>query len=122
MSLGVMGSSAGAGTVKIETGSYTGTGTKGSGAPNSLTFSGVPVFVWICRNDSTFMSMFNVANLTSSFKSYGILFQSGNYVGQSSSNQAKIVGKTLSWYYDSDARWQLNESGVTYNWFAITAG
>ncbi len=121
------------GVSRIETGSYVGKDTYGSGNANSLTFSFVPKIVVIhyfgsksSSGTSGISLMFFADALTSSYKSsvYGSVLVS-NYTNtygglfETSSNQyAKLSGKTLSWYANS-AKVQANVSGLTYRYYAI---
>ena len=99
-------------TPKIETGSYTGTGTYGSSNPNSLTFGFVPKFVLIQTNDLTLKITMLLNGITAT----------GNNTGSgSSNNQVKPTwsNNTVSWYVDGNADNQRNISGKTYYYIAI---
>lgn len=99
-------------TLTCKTGTYTGTGTKGSGNPTKyvLGFSR-PILIYI---KGTTMSVPTIKNhplfdLTSSYTSGSSLARP----------TAKYANGTLSWYDGSDAADQYNSSGVTYEWLAL---
>lgn len=116
--------------VKIETGSYVGTGTYGQANPNTLTFGFVPQMLVVMNADSggvvTWASLYARGFLaTREVKSV---------VANVYDNYTKIVfeqitwnEKTVSWYAsipsgsasDLNANCQLNENNVTYCYFAI---
>lgn len=99
------------GKAQIATGSYTGTGTSGSSNPNSLTFPFVPKIVFMRGADG--------GNIP-----FPYFWGTGSFyldIGGSSSRgvTANASGKTLQWY-EGYATTQLNESGKTYYWLAIS--
>mgnify|MGYP004649578991 CR=1 FL=1 len=110
------------GSVKIETGTYTGTGTSGENSPNTLTFSFVPVVVIFTEKGNPTYGLTINANYWSNVSS--ILWSSEvNYInkmGQYSSSYIKFSqnGNTLQWY-GGDAKAQMNYSGTTYSYIAI---
>ena len=102
---------------KIAEGTYKGTGTYGSTAPNSLTFDFTPKMVFIQHLGSG--REFGIF-------CYGASAGLGSYdVGSSNSTQPLLttwVNKTLTWYNSSDygkAELQLNRSGTTYKYVVI---
>lgn len=110
--LGVLGDK-----TSIETGSYVGTGTSGSGNPNTLTFGFEPKFVHI--------QSYSIGNGDST--GYGFAFflsgTRGFTIGPSSSNDlfslyAKFNKNILSWYQDNEYA-QLNEKNVKYFFAAL---
>ena len=110
--LGVLGDK-----TSIETGSYVGTGTSGSGNPNTLTFGFEPKFVHI--------QSYSIGNGDST--GYGFAFflsgARGFTIGPSSSNDlfslnAKFNKNILSWYQDNEYA-QLNEKSVKYFFAAL---
>ena len=110
--LGVLGDK-----TSIETGSYVGTGTSGSGNPNTLTFGFEPKFVHI--------QSYSIGNGDST--GYGFAFflsgARGFKIGTSSSNDlfslnAKFNKNILSWYQDNEYA-QLNEKKVKYFFAAL---
>lgn len=99
------------GSIKVETGSYTGTNTYGSSNPNTLTFD-FPVKVLIIRAR------------TSNAADYGATIISGGEIPieSFSTNTRYIIvtsfGTTVSWYSDS-AYMQLNIDNYSYDYVAI---
>lgn len=110
--LGVLGDK-----TSIETGSYVGTGTYGSGNPNTLTFRFEPKFVHIQAR--------NIGKEDSSgFKfAFFVLGTKGFSIGPGSANElynlnAKFDGNTLSWYLGNAAQ-QLNAKSANYFFIAL---
>lgn len=110
--LGVLGDK-----TSIETGSYVGTGTSGSGNPNTLTFRFEPKFVHIQAG--------NIGKEDSSgFKfAFFVLGTKGFSIGPGSANElynlnAKFDGNTLSWYLGNAAQ-QLNTKNANYFFIAL---
>ena len=110
--LGVLGDK-----TNIETGSYVGTGTYGSGNPNTLTFRFEPKFVHIQAG--------NIGKEDSSgFKfAFFVLGTKGFSIGPGSANElynlnAKFDGNTLSWYLGNAAQ-QLNTKSANYFFIAL---
>ena len=110
--LGVLGDK-----TSIETGSYVGTGTFGSGNPNTLTFGFEPKFVHI--------QSYSIGDGDST--GYGFAFflsgTRGFTIGPSSSNNlfslnAKFNKNILSWYQANEYA-QLNEKNVKYFFAAL---
>ena len=110
--LGVLGDK-----TSIETGSYVGTGTSGSGNPNTLTFGFEPKFVHI--------QSYSIGNADGT--GYGFAFflsgTRGFTIGPSSSNDlyhlnAKFNKNILSWYQNNEYA-QLNEKKVKYFFAAL---
>lgn len=101
------------GSVKVETGSYTGTGTYGSSNKNKLTFSGIPIFIAIGCDSSDIGA--------------GVIIGvwGGALAGGSTSWMVKPTtyqDNSVSWYDTSDQD-QLNIRGNTYFYIAfIPAG
>ncbi len=110
--------------VKIETGSYVGTGTYGTANPNTLTFSFVPKILFIFKNNiysgfiremeyAQMVIMTHVSVVTSSYNS-SANFGKETYLTWDDNN------KKVSWYSTaSNAECQGNISGVTYTYIAI---
>ena len=106
---------------RIQTGSYVGTGTYGSSNPCSLTFDFSPqLFI-----------LFGKANSNANYRDMIIAIKGGTQLAftiSSGSNPAAAegsnVGLTFSWgsstlnWYATNLNYQLNASGVTYNWLA----
>lgn len=105
-------------------GTYTGTGTYGSGNPNTLTFTTPPSLVRV-------EGPYSANNRTVSIE-----FTQGQTVGLALNGQAGNTvngyegvtcawsndGKTLTWYSTSSASWQCNASGYEYTYVAIGTG
>ena len=104
------------GYAKIEVGSYVGTGTYGSSNPNSLTFGFEPKMVAIfspANNGNYAYKLFMLRNVLGA----SVLAGDGN-------NNGVIVTwseKRVTWYlYESKTvSYQMNGSGVIYNYIAI---
>lgn len=96
--------------MRVEYGSYTGTGTYGSANPNTLTFGFVPKTV-IVREESAswFQGLYAIDNCTST-RTY---LNANYYVSLIWS------GTSLQWYNTSSASYQLNSSSKTYCYIAI---
>lgn len=94
--------------VRIETGSYTGTGTYGASNPNSLTFGFMPKIVVVGRTDSSDTSI-------------GFICGRGNATTTIPSTIRLTWGQNfVSWYaVTNNATYQLNAFGATYNYIAI---
>lgn len=111
--------------VSIETGSYVGTGTSGESNPNTLTFSGKPMLVFITGrkfNDNNMIaSIFPAHAMTEEYAGsiYGTWFASSNFYSNPTTMQARVVGNKMQWYCTNDFNQQLNESGVTYSYIAF---
>lgn len=110
--------------VKIETGSYVGTGTSGESNPNTLTFSFVPKFVFICGETTTPMQPGGggASHIQAAFLVYNNpkCIRVGNGVGTLGNVQWE--GNSVSWYSEnlnSAPFYQLNTSGITYDYVAI---
>ena len=106
---------------KIVSGSYTGTGTYGSGNKNSLTFDGTPKLLIVSSTVSsayggsrTYPQLIFVYGESGSIAS---LITSGSEVF--SSAKVSGSGNTVSWYSADAAAQQLNVSGIKYNYIAI---
>lgn len=108
--------------VSIETGSYIGTGVIGENNPSSLTFIGTPVFLLISTTKTHGFGIFNCLALKNTFSLFGYVYMNSSDTLQSSAAAAaKLEGKTVSWYgNDANPYVQLNESGVTYYYTALT--
>lgn len=106
--------------MKIETGSYVGTGTYGASNPNSLTFEFEPKIWGIIfdkygtKNGDVVLALllWGVPETSQSFR-----FFSGGTGLQC--NGIDYVDRTVSWYSSNGVNDQLNESGHTYYYFAL---
>lgn len=112
--------------VKIETGSYMGTGTYGSRNPCSLTFDFSPILVYIVRKDISGNGYVDVMAKFYSIcmdETYPGNSNNSNYYYQSVSangGEAKLANNTLTWYA-SKAENQMNalDSSYEYRYVAI---
>lgn len=107
---------------RIQTGTYTGTGTFGSANPNSITFADgwKPLAIFITCESSAY--------LTQGPWFYGVTAPYVNGAGTNyvvtaiwtTTETEDFDGTfTLSWYQTGNAARQLNTSGATYNWIAF---
>ena len=102
---------------RIEAGSYIGTGTYGSGNPNTLTFSNEPEIVFISPAGTANWAIFIIKDLTENYKGHGYISPD-----RMSYNYAKYSGRKLDWYnnYSSNANmYQMNFNGAQYHYVAI---
>lgn len=106
--------------VKIETGSYIGTGTYGENNPNELTFEFEPKFVIIQQSvQSNMYSSYGICIAES-----GSLFRFAGNEENSSTNygvvNSKLNGKKFSYYTTStDASYQFNSNNNRYFYIAM---
>ncbi|MDR3729476.1 MAG: DUF6273 domain-containing protein [Oscillospiraceae bacterium] len=99
---------------QVEVGSYTGTGTDGSGNQNSLTFSFPPKLL--------------IVSGVGSYHYLGMISPNGGFMTSADSNSstggythginASVSGNTINWY-SYIAEFQLNLSGTSYQYIAI---
>lgn len=93
---------------RVQVVSYVGTGTYGSGNPNSLTFDFVPKMVMIrCDGDT------NIFDAIYGMRQVATNLSTGDYV------TVKWSKKTLSWYSDDGTWQQMNDPGDIYYAIAI---
>ena len=108
---------------RVETGSYTGTGTYGSKEPNSLTFSFKPKLFLISIDETQLLFGNSYGNSSTFGYICGALTESYTSisVGRQGTLMVKLVDKTVYWYETNggDAGTQLNNSGTVYNYIAI---
>ena len=106
--------------VKIETGSYVGTGTQGTGSPNTLSFNFEPKIVFVSRYEQMFNNigyyMLLIRGITNA--------QSGHAGGSNTSANYNAVswdGNSVSWYngISGGQQAQLNASNTTYYYVAL---
>lgn len=111
---------------KVQTGSYVGTGTYGVSNPTSLTFNFIPKFLMITpvKLNSGDVYYYVIDGMIGIYNNNSVI-----RLGRSTSNIINTISgwgtKTLSWYYheqanDFDAYGQMNSSGATYYWIAIS--
>lgn len=106
---------------RIETGSYVGTGKQGSSNKNSLTFNFEPMLLFIQARwtDSNGFSMVAIkppaeaAAYDTHYMAHGMV----NTVY--ATGPISFSGKNVSWYHNSYANQQLNQSGYQYRYIAI---
>lgn len=97
-----------ASSVRIQVGTYFGTGKYGFGNPNSLSFDFKPMFVYVVNNDKYGEgTSFFVQGCVNAF------YMESQRISVSWSNNS------VSWYQGNGASTQLNASGSTYYYFAI---
>lgn len=110
--------------VKIETGTYTGTGTYGSNNPNSLTFSFEPKLVIVYEYKQTSGTLYPSGSTNGLLRSFIWAGQTRGYVNGGNGAAAITFtqrGNTLSWYSNSSDG-QLNNSSTKdygYKYLAI---
>ena len=103
---------AAAGGVRIETGTYTGTGTYNAVNKSSLTFDFAPKLVVILSSRQTTFFMMQGSEI-------------GNcYFGNSGNVTCRNInviwsGNTVSWYSNDGDHWQSNSQGFKYYYIAI---
>ena len=124
--------SAAMGACKIQTGSYTGTGTYGSANPCSLTFDFVPRIMALMRNGSLFSQSSNGLSyqILTPFvleQQIGSMMSDGTYgIMGTSVLVLSWNGKSVTWYAKSSnnayyvtAYSQANVAGQTYHYLAL---
>ena len=120
--------------VRIETGSYVGTGTSGQSNPTSLTFSFVPKIVFIMKDpvpdlNQMGMGLFLCDSLGTEYKNRGYMYAyrgysytsqdtALNFPPNAAAAQAKIEGNTLSWW-SNEINFQLNTNTAIYHYVAL---
>jgi len=104
-------------------GSYVGTGTYGSGNPNTLTFTFTPKFMIILVTGGVSSEDAGVENpvfINPSTSYSGMKFNPGQNVGENVSTGSVSWGSdSITWYSASGASRQCNTSGYTYYYLAI---
>lgn len=105
---------------KMETGSYTGTGTSGSSNPNSLTFGFIPEIVFIISAPGE-GSYYRADSIIVATIGLSTSYQDNGYIENgviSTGRFAKMSGTTLSWYGNSSQS-QCNYKNNLYNYIAF---
>lgn len=115
-------------SVKIQTGSYVGTGTYGASNPCSLTFDFIPKILWITKYEltrTTFApnfwyespedSLIDCTQLTSEYVC-GACF-TNHY--RSKYAYGKIEGTTIYWYHEESTNYQFNYKDNKIHYLAI---
>ena len=102
--------------IKVETGSYTGTGKYGKSNPNRLTFDFVPKLVIVSGQG-------NSSNTGAGFiycwgsKKYTLIYAS--YGGAQTTCVVSSADKTMNWYDTQLVDYQCNNSKFVFNYIAI---
>ena len=120
------------GSIRIQTGSYVGTGTHGKNNPCSLTFDFAPKILMFTERvrDGNVMEHINYSSsATENFNIHNLDALTTSYVegagfGHESSTKRPFGkksedGKTVYWYSEGGDSFQNNTSGSTYYWIAI---
>ena len=97
---------AGCGNCRIVTGSYTGSGLYGADNPNTLSFSGYPLAVFL--NNSVFLIQ-------------GTASYSADLEYPNATSTVSWSGNSVSWYNSVSAKWQFSSEGGTYRYVALLA-
>lgn len=106
------------GSAGIVSGSYTGKGTYGSSNKTSLTFTSTPKLLVVMPVSNTTHADYGgfvVLNGVQALRAGGL----SDDVSNSESQLQFTWGSTVTWYNTSNAYFQQNASGWTYNYFAI---
>lgn len=102
------------GNAKIVTGSYVGNGKYGASNPNKLTFERVPkIIIFFGETANLTIYTYPVVPLIE-----GVAFETNTF--GSSTAKFSLSEKTVSWFNDTNAGNQLNQSGSTYYYVAVT--
>ena len=104
---------------KIATGSYTGTGTYGSGKENSLTFNFEPKFVFITAYSNSYSNVIQAMLARGQGRVVYSSVSNNNAISYSNKTTLSWNENTVSWYSTDSADSQLNTSGYTYHYLAI---
>jgi len=116
-------------TIRIQTGSYVGTGTYGEDNPCSITFDFAPVLVfgpnyrynrqvYFGSNIASGSGSLGLVNMELCSTTYTLNLGFGSSVTTSYAKKSSD-GKTLYWYNTVTATVQSNEANTTYSWVAI---
>lgn len=101
---------------RVMTGTYTGTGVFGSSGKNSLTFPVTPKLVMILNAQHGFCGIGDCFSALWGLSTAPRLWIDG---GQYTNQVAAYSGNTMTWYENSYASRQLNESGTVYAYIAF---
>ena len=102
------------GNCQIVFGTYTGTGTAGSGNPNTLTFAKKPLIIFIAPATRIGSTNIQTMLLQGADWSYSEAYNQSHFTVSWSDN-------SVSWYHYSEDSFQLNKSGLTYLYIALLA-
>ena len=105
--------------VRIETGSYTGTGTYGQSNPNTLTLSFQPKVVFIeNKTQTTITAIWTTAPLINGTVMAHCYGRSGN-TGVTGYLWLTWEGNTLKYYSETNTQQQMNDANQEYNYIAL---
>ena len=108
-------------TCKIVVGSYIGTGEHGPSNPNKLTFEFEPKLILIVPTSTTGAYSAHLGVYIQDVKYVPTIFNGSGSTGGAAAIDVTGWGtKTISWYNNSYASDQLNESGYTYCYIALS--
>lgn len=117
---------ASAGSAKIVTGTYVGTGKAGESYPNSLTFSDVPKFLIVyCGKGGAgaFVFMHPTSSIYTAEETYGIRAPTTSVAALGQAYfYTKVSGTTISWYRASAGTnyyFQMNSADTVYHYIAF---
>lgn len=105
--------------VKIETGSYVGTGTSGSSNPNTLTFGFEPKILFVSKQDQNFTSVGFFMLACKGVTNAQCMHAAQNTAPQGPFCALNWSENSVSWYNTSGATEQLNVNNETYFYVAI---
>lgn len=108
--------------MKCESGTYTGSGSYGSGNKNSLTFPFVPKLVCVWHGPSSPNGLHPDDGM--GYWHYSFLWMTGQTQAGVHANGSGILnfsvsGKTLYWYTGAGSSVQMNDTNTTYYYFAL---
>lgn len=101
--------------VKIQTGSYVGSGTYGESSPKTLTFNFVPKIVLVWKSDTGMIPYSNEGWVHSLFWVTGATYSTM----QGRTVRISLSNRTLSFISTESASYQMNENTMNYNWIAL---
>ena len=100
-------------TVKIQTGSYAGTGVYGKDSPNTITLDFAPKFLF-CRCEKT------TSSTISAFYPWAFWVTGAKMINSNNADcTVDVDGTTISWYSTAGAAGQLNAANTQTHWIAI---
>ena len=111
-------------TVKIATGSYTGTGTYGSGTPNEIT-TPFPAKLMFIYGDASNLPSCPVGVLLCSSGKYSVIYLNTTAAAAGGKGSISQEGNTTKWWVTSIAGSALNDvvqfnlTGINYTWVAV---
>ena len=105
--------------VKIETGSYVGTGTSGSSNPNTLTFGFEPKILFVSKQDQNLNSVGFFMLACKGVTNAQCMHAAQNTAPQGPFCALNWSENSVSWYNTSGSTEQLNMNNETYFYVAI---